>query len=131
MSSRTDRARRANIGGAGLRACRRIAVSVLCSALGSGLLVPRSWAAGSTLADSQSSSLAASCVTCHGAARPVKNSGIPSLAGRPANEIELKMRAYAAGNTPGDLMQQIAKGYDAATIGRIARWYAQLKPEVQ
>ena len=71
------------------------------------------------------------CVTCHGAARPVKDSGIPSLAGRPANEIELKMRAYAAGNTPGDLMQQIAKGYDAATIGRIARWYAQLKPEVQ
>ena len=129
MPSRTDCSRRADIGGAGLRG--RVAAGVFCGVLGSGLLAPQAWAAELTLVDPQSSSLAASCVTCHGAARPVTDSGIPSLAGRPANEIELKMRAYAAGNTPGDLMQQIAKGYDAATIGRIARWYAQLKPEVQ
>jgi cytochrome c553 len=81
--------------------------------------------------DLQAAQWASSCVTCHGAAAPVKESTIPALAGRPAADIEARMKAYAAGTAPGNLMQQIAKGYDAATIRRIAQWYAQLQPEVQ
>lgn len=72
---------------------------------------------------------ASSCVTCHGASRAVEGSIIPSLAGRPAAEIERQMQAFAAGRRAGLLMQQIAKGYDARMIRAIAQWYAQRVPE--
>lgn len=72
---------------------------------------------------------AATCVTCHGAARPVPGSQIPLLAGMPADRIEQAMRDYAARAEAGDLMGQIARGYDAQTDALIARWYAGLAPE--
>jgi cytochrome c553 len=72
---------------------------------------------------------AATCVTCHGAARPVPGSQIPRLAGLPAGRIEQAMRDYAARAEAGDLMGQIARGYDAQTVALIARWYAGLAPE--
>jgi cytochrome c553 len=34
------------------------------------------------------------------------------------------MRAYRAGERPGTLMPQLAKGYDDAEIDAIAAWYA-------
>ena len=72
---------------------------------------------------------AATCVTCHGAARPVPGSRIPRLAGMPADRIERAMRDYAAHAGTGELMGQIARGYDAHTLALIAQWYAGLKPE--
>lgn len=72
---------------------------------------------------------AATCVTCHGAAQPVPGSQIPRLAGMPADRIEQAMRDYAARAEAGDLMGQIARGYDAPTVALIARWYAGLAPE--
>ena len=72
---------------------------------------------------------AATCVTCHGAARPVPGSQIPRLVGMPAQRIEQAMRDYAAQAAPGDLMGQIARGYDAQTVALIAHWYAGLAPE--
>jgi len=72
---------------------------------------------------------AATCVTCHGAARPVAGSQIPRLAGMPADRIERAMRDYAAHAAPGDLMGQIARGYDARAVALIAQWYAGLAPE--
>jgi cytochrome c553 len=66
-------------------------------------------------------------VTCHGAEAPVKGSSVVSLVGLPPGAIESTMKAYASGERPGPLMQQIAKGYDEATIKRIAQWYASIK----
>jgi cytochrome c553 len=79
--------------------------------------------------DFQAMSWASSCVTCHGAETPIKGSSVVSLVGMPAGAIESAMRAYASGERAGPLMQQIAKGYDEATIKRIAQWYASIKKE--
>ena len=79
--------------------------------------------------DFQAMSWASSCVTCHGAEAPVKGSSVVSLVGLPPGAIESTMKAYASGERPGPLMRQIAKGYDEATIKRIAQWYASIKKE--
>lgn len=103
---------------------------LFCALLGVGATLSMANAcADQTLAARQAASWASSCVTCHGVGAPVEGSTIPMLAGRPAGEIEQKMRAYAQGNAPGDVMQQIAKGYDDKTVAQIAQWYADLKPQ--
>ncbi len=128
MRSRTVPFRRKNVILPG--APRFAARGLFCALLGAGAALPMANAlADQTLAARQAASWASSCVTCHGAGAPVEGSAIPMLAGRPANEIEQKMRAYARGSTPGDVMQQIAKGYDDKTVAQIAQWYAHLKPE--
>lgn len=79
--------------------------------------------------DFQAMSWAAACVTCHGAAEPVAGSTVASLAGMDADELVGKMEAFATGDTPGSLMQQLARGYDADVLRRIAGWYEQLGKE--
>ncbi|TAL84068.1 MAG: cytochrome C [Candidimonas sp.] len=112
------------------QAAQRATRRLFCALLGVGAALSMANAgADETLAARQAASWASSCVTCHGSGAPVKGSSIPMLAGRSASEIEQKMRAYARGNTPGDVMQQIAKGYDEKAVARIAQWYAQLKPQ--
>jgi cytochrome c553 len=86
-------------------------------------------AAPQSVPDLQAAQWASSCVTCHGAARPVPGSAIPPLAGRSAARIENQMKAYASGKRPGVLMQQIAKGYDPEVVRAIAQWYARLTVE--
>lgn len=90
-----------------------------------GLTMP-AMASAETI-DFQAMGWASSCVTCHGAADPIVDSPIRNLASMPADEIVSKMKAYAQGDVPGSLMQQIAKGYDEAMVVRIANWYAQQK----
>ncbi len=99
----------------------------LASVMLVGLTVPAMVTAETT--DFQAMGWASSCVTCHGAAEPIANSPIRNLASMPAEEIVMKMKAYAAGDVPGSLMQQIARGYDEATVVRIANWYAQQKEQ--
>jgi len=103
-------------------------VSAWCCALAVGMAGAAPCAAQTT-ADLQAAQWASSCVTCHGAARPVRGSTIPMLAGRPAAQIEKQMREFAAGARPGLLMRQIARGYDERVVRGIARWYAQLVPD--
>lgn len=95
---------------------------------GSGLASTSAYAE-QPFADIQTASWASACVTCHAAAVPVKGSAIPALAGMPASLIIKKMTNYAAMDTPGSLMGQIAKGYDPQTIARIAQWYSRLAPQ--
>jgi cytochrome c553 len=67
--------------------------------------------------------LAATCSGCHGGDGRARD-GIRALAGLPKDEIARAMRAYRAGERPGTLMPQLAKGYDDAEIDAIAAWYA-------
>ncbi|NYT65516.1 hypothetical protein H0A58_05970 [Alcaligenaceae bacterium] len=97
----------------------------LASVMLAGLTVPVM--VNAETIDFQAMGWASSCVTCHGAAEPIAESPIRNLANVPADEIVQKMKDYAAGDVPGSLMQQIARGYDEATVVRIANWYAQQK----
>jgi len=103
--------------------------TVLAVLLAAGAGLASGACAREPYAEVPSAALASACVTCHGAASRIQDSTIPFLAGLPAARIEEKMKAYAAEPESGLAMQQIARGYDAATIRRIARWYADLKPE--
>ena len=67
--------------------------------------------------------LAATCGNCHGTdGRSV--GGMASLAGEPRERLLAKLKAYAAGQAPATIMQQIAKGYSDAQLELIAAWFA-------
>jgi cytochrome subunit of sulfide dehydrogenase len=66
---------------------------------------------------------ASSCAGCHAeAARP--DAVAPSIRGQPASELAAAMRAYAAGERPGTVMDRIAKGFSEDEIQAIAAWIA-------
>jgi cytochrome c553 len=67
--------------------------------------------------------LAATCAGCHGPDGAAR-AGNRSLAGTPSAETARAMRAFRAGERPGTLMPQLAKGYTDAEIDAIAAWYA-------
>jgi cytochrome c553 len=83
-------------------------------------------APGLAAPDFQAMGWAFSCITCHGGADAASGSGFPRLVDLPAGEIQAAMREFAAGSRPGLLMPQIAKGYDEATIERIAKWFESI-----
>ncbi len=96
--------------------------SALAMALG-GLAIAGTGSVAAEKIDFQAMSWAAACVTCHGAAQAAEGSTVKSLAGMPVSEMVGKMTTFAVGDVPGSLMQQIARGYDAETLTRIAKWY--------
>ena len=66
-------------------------------------------------------SMAAACSMCHGTGgRPVANSPVAALAGRPRDEIVQSMAQFKAGTKPATIMHQIAKGYSDAEIAALA-----------
>ena len=70
--------------------------------------------------------LAATCAPCHGpGGRPAAGSSASGLAGRPAAEIEQAMAGYRAGDKPGTVMPQIAKGFGDAETAALASYFAQ------
>lgn len=73
--------------------------------------------------DPQAEVWAAACLTCHSAPQAADQRNIPSLLGVPAESIQAQMKAYASGEKPGLLMQQLAKGYDPEVLRRIALWF--------
>lgn len=77
--------------------------------------------------DMQARAWAYSCATCHGVEKSAV-SGIPSLAGMPAQRLVALMQRFASDARPGLLMPQIAKGYDEATLWRIGHWYESQAP---
>jgi cytochrome c553 len=73
--------------------------------------------------------MAANCTSCHGTdGRPAEGSSVARLAGRPAEQIVEKMKAFKEGKAEATLMHQIAKGYSDAEIVALAAHFAALKP---
>ena len=71
--------------------------------------------------------LAATCSGCHGGDANARGN-LRALAGMPRDELARAMRAFRAGERPGTLMPQLAKGYTDAEIDAIAAWYAAARP---
>lgn len=46
----------------------------------------------------------------------------------PPQEIAGALRAFKAGERPGTVMPQLAKGYTDAEIDALAAWFASRKP---
>ena len=72
--------------------------------------------------------LAATCVTCH--APVAVPGGIPSLQGRNADDLLMRLRAFkAAGPEKADaastIMPLLLQGYDDAQIAELARWFGR------
>lgn len=100
--------------------------------LGAGIVF--SMAAATAVADNHASEAqvrtwASACLTCHSAPKGQEANAIPSLYGKSATEIQNAMRAYASGDRPGLLMQQLAKGYDEDTMRQIALWFQNASEE--
>ena len=67
--------------------------------------------------------VAATCANCHGTSG-ISLGEVPSLAGRPKDELVRKMQDFKAGRTQGTIMPQLAKGYTDEQIDAVAAWYA-------
>ena len=74
-------------------------------------------------------SVSATCATCHGTKGAATNgSAVVSLAGMPAANIILQMKAFKDGSRPATVMHQLSKGYsDAqrASVSTATRWTAR------
>lgn len=67
--------------------------------------------------------LAAGCVSCHGSDEQPPAGGLP-LAGLKEPYFIAQMQAFQSGQRTATLMHQIAKGYDAAQVASLARYFA-------
>lgn len=67
--------------------------------------------------------LAVSCFSCHG---PDGNSAgaMPSIAGKQADYIAERLRAWRDGSRPATVMNRLAKGYSDTDIEELARYFA-------
>lgn len=85
-------------------------------------MAPAAWADGISPADA--AVLAGGCMACHGP-QGVSPGAIPSIAGRPEKDLSTLLLAFRAGETPGaTVMTRLMKGFDAAEIAALARYYA-------
>lgn len=103
---------------------RRLLVALFSMGFFSGLVQ-----AAEGHVDSQAEVWATACLSCHSAPQASDQRHIPSLYGMQASRIESQMRAYASGEKPGLLMQQLAKGYDPDVLHRIALWFQNTPKE--
>lgn len=65
---------------------------------------------------------ASSCSGCHGAGVA---DGVPSIQGRPADEIVAALAGFRSGTRPATVMNRIAPGFDEAESRAIAVWLAE------
>ena len=70
--------------------------------------------------------LAAACAICHGT-NGVNASGLPNLAGQPADYIAKQIRDFRDGKRPATIMHQISKGYTDPQIDALAAFFAAQK----
>jgi cytochrome c553 len=71
-------------------------------------------------------SLAAACSMCHGTnGKPVANSPVAALAGKPAGEIVQSMAQFKAGSKPATIMHQVARGYSDAEVAALAEYFSK------
>ena len=82
--------------------------------------------AAPNLAEKGAQSLAAACASCHGTRGKVaEGSSVPSLAGRPRDELVQVMAQFRSGQRPATIMHQIAKGYGDAEIAALADYFSK------
>lgn len=67
---------------------------------------------------------AAPCAGCHGPGGASVDPAIPTLAGRPAAQLESLLRDFRDDFTPSVVMGRIAKGYDDRQIAALAAYFA-------
>ena len=73
-------------------------------------------------------SVAATCATCHGTlGNATSGSAVVSLAGMPAANVILQMKAFKDGTRPATVMHQLSKGYSDAQVAMIANYFAAQK----
>lgn len=73
-------------------------------------------------------SVSATCATCHGTlGNATSGSSVVSLAGMPAANIILQMKAFKDGTRPATVMHQLSKGYSDAQVAMIANYFAAQK----
>jgi cytochrome subunit of sulfide dehydrogenase len=73
-------------------------------------------------------SVSATCATCHGTKGNAANgSAVVSLAGIPAANIVLQMKAFKDGSRPATVMHQLSKGYSDDQVALIANYFAAQK----
>jgi sulfide dehydrogenase cytochrome subunit len=70
-------------------------------------------------------SLAATCAPCHGTdGHAVAGAALPGLAGMPAGYFSEQMSGFKSGARPATVMTQLARGFSAAQIEQMARFFA-------
>src|SRR5690242_21794425 len=69
---------------------------------------------------------ASSCAGCHPAGTAA-GGPVPSLYGRPPDEIAAAMRAYRGGERPATVRDRIAKGFSEEEIQAIAAWVSNTR----
>lgn len=111
----------------------RPTLALLAAALGSAAALAQQPApappafAVSNLTPKGVQGMAANCAACHGTGgRAVAGSAVPTLAGRPAEEIIGLMSQFKSGGRPATVMHQIAKGYSEAEIAAMAEHFSRL-----
>ncbi len=73
-------------------------------------------------------SVSATCAACHGTqGKDTHGSAVVSLAGMPAANIILQMKAFKDGSRPATVMHQLSKGYSDAQVVMIANYFAAQK----
>jgi len=72
-------------------------------------------------------SVAATCANCHGTTG-ASAGVIPSLAGRPRQELVATTHEFKSGSRAGTIMPQLAKGYSDEQIELAAAWFAAQAP---
>ena len=73
--------------------------------------------------DTKARNIAATCANCHGT-DGVSVGDLPSLAGKPREEIVRAMQEFKSGARPATIMNQLAKGYTDEQIEALAGWFA-------
>lgn len=86
------------------------------------LLLPALWLLATAPAEAAPPRGATSCIGCH--PRTAGKGPVPTLAGRPADEIVAQMNAFRTGERQSTVMVRIAKGFSDEEIRALADWFA-------
>ena len=69
---------------------------------------------------------ASACANCHGT-EGVAQPGMPSLAGRPKDDLLQRLLEFKGGTRPATIMHQLAKGYSDEQLAALAGYFASRK----
>jgi cytochrome c553 len=86
------------------------------------LLLPALWLLATAPAEAAPPRGATSCTGCH--PRTAAKGPIPTLTGRPADDIITQMNAFKTGERQSTVMVRIAKGFSDEEIHALADWFA-------
>ena len=102
----------------------KFTLTALCGAMVYGVA-----AYAGSASDLSVRTLAASCAACHGTdGHAVRGSAMPRLAGLSRGYFLQQMQAYRDGTRTAPLMQQIARGFDAAQTDALAAYFERQRP---